>query len=150
MNEKDTGHIPSMLLCNLSRLFGVHKIGEVKEFVIKFLKYLRKNLMKDNQQFTIPTGVQQFKLFSIKQFEVRRLQINQQDDTWSCGFQSLLARQNFLKLLSEEWKFNEEWFKNNRGSVIIENTKYGKVDEIRNTLLQILKFMAHKKKIKLK
>ena len=102
MNEEDTGHIPSMLLCNSSGLFGVHKIGEVKEFVIDFLKYLRKNLMQDNQQFTIPAGVQQFNLFSIKQFEVCRLQINQQDDGWSCGFHSLLAQQNFSKVLLEE------------------------------------------------
>ena len=57
VNKEDTGYIPSMLLCNLSQLFGVHKIGEVKKFVMKFLKYLRKNLMQDNQQFTISTGV---------------------------------------------------------------------------------------------
>ena len=48
VNEEHTGHIPLILLCNSSGLFGVHKIGQVKEFVIKVLKYLRKNLMQDN------------------------------------------------------------------------------------------------------
>ena len=36
VNEEDTGNILSMLLCNSSQLFGVHKISEVKEFVINF------------------------------------------------------------------------------------------------------------------
>ena len=142
---EDMGHIPSILLCNLTSLYGVHTMRKVTDFVIKFSNYLRKNLMLDNPQFTIPSRVEQFKLFSTNQFEDRRLQINQQDDRWSCGFHSLLARQNFLQLLLEGWKFNKEWFRNNKRSVVIDNMKDGKVDKIRNILLQILTCMAHKK-----
>ena len=68
---------------------------KVTDFVINFLNYLKKNLMEDNPQFTIPSKVEQCKLFSTNQFVVHRLQINEQYDGWSCGFHSLLARQNF-------------------------------------------------------
>ena len=80
MIVEDMGNIPSILLCNSIRLKGHHTKQSVTKFVINFLNYLKKNKTIDNPQFTIPSRVQQFKLFSIKQFEVRRLQINQQDD----------------------------------------------------------------------
>ena len=139
-------HIPSILLCNSLGLRGHHTKQSVTKFVIKFLNYLRKNMKNDNPEFTIPSRVEQYKHFISNQFEVRRLQINPQDDGWSCGFHSLLARQNFLNLLLQNHKFNKDWFTNNIGFIEIDNMKDGKVDEIRNTLLQILTFIAANKK----
>ena len=90
-------HIPSILICNsMYSLLGNHKLDKVSDFVIKFLNYLRKYLLKND---IIQSNEQQSKLFGKKRFKIKRLQINQQHDEWSCGFHSLLARQNFLNLL---------------------------------------------------
>ena len=115
---------------------------KVTYFVIKFLNYLRKHLLKND---IIQSNEQQSKLFVKKRFTIKRLEINQQHDGWSCGFHSILARQNFLQLLLDGYKFNEEFYKNQKRVIVIDAMKAGKVNEIRNTLFQILTFMDNKK-----
>ena len=126
----------------MNSLSGNHKLDNVSDFVIKYFNYVRKNLINNK---TIQSNEQQSKLFFKNRFKVRRLQINAQNDGWSCGFHSLLARQNFLQLLLNGCKFNEEFFKNKKRLIVINTMKGGKVDEIRSTLLQILTFMDVKK-----
>ena len=106
------------------------------------MNYLRNNLLQNE---IIQSNEQQSKLFGKKRFKIKRLQINQQHDEWSCGFHSLLARQNFLQLLLDGYKFNEEFYKNQKRVIVIDAMKAGKVNEIRNTLFQILTFMDTKK-----
>ena len=57
----------------------------------------------------------------------------------------IIGPAEFLNLLLEKRKFNKDWFTNNNRTLEIDNMKDGKVDEIRNTLLQILTFIAEKK-----
>ena len=145
MNEEDSGHIPSMLICNSLGLFGKHITKEVSNAVIKLLNYIRKHLSEDNQESTLTTKGEQHKYFTNRNFKVCRLQIDQQDDGWSCGYWSLLARQNFLQILSEKVKFNKELFRKQNGTIILEKMTNGTVSEIRHTLFQILTFLEKKK-----
>ena len=139
----DMDHIPSIVLCNsMSSISGDHSIPMVTQFVIQFLNYLRKHLLYNNK---IQSNEQQSRFFLSKRFTVKRLEINQQHDGWSCGFHSILARQKFLQLLLDGCKFNKEFFKNQKKLIVIDAMKAGKVDEIRSTLFQILTFMNNKK-----
>ena len=127
----------------MSSLMGNHKLVTVPDFVIRFLNYLRKNLLQNE---IIQRNQQQSKWFVKKRFKIQRLQINEQHDEWSCGLHSLLVRKFFLQLLLNASKFNEEFFKNQKRLIVINAMKEGKVDEIRSTLFQILTFMDVKKK----
>ena len=144
--KEDMNHIPSILLCNSIALQGHHSKQSVTKFIITFLNYLRKSMKIENPEFRIPSENSQYVYFTTNQFVVRRLHINPQYDGWTCGFHSLLARQNFLNLLLQNHKFNKEWFTNNKGCPVIDIMKDGKVDDIRNTLLQILTFIAANQK----
>ena len=136
-------HIPSIVICNsISSITGDYAMKKVTYFVIKFLNYLRKHLLEND---IIQNNDQQLKMFVKTRFKIKRLEINQQHDGWSCGFHSILARQNFLQLLLNGYKFNDEFYKNKKRVIVIDAMKAGTVNEIRNTLFQILTFMDTKK-----
>ena len=105
---------------------------------------LEKSLLDGNKYYTITTKGEQYKYFSSNNFKVCQLQINQQDEGWLCGYQTLLARQNFVKLLSKKLKFNKELFRIHNRTVIINKMKDREVSKIRNTLFHILTFLAQK------
>ena len=126
----------------MSSITGNHAMKKVTHFVIKFLNYLRKHLLKND---IIQSNEQQLKLFGKKRFKIKRLQINEQHDGWTCGFHCLLARQIFLRLLVDGCTFNEEFFKNQKRLLVIDAMKAGKVNEIRKTLFKILTFIDNKK-----
>ena len=68
--DEDTGHILSMLLCNSCKLYGVHETKEVSNFVVKFLNYVRTNLLDGNKHYTITTKGDQYKYVSSNNFKV--------------------------------------------------------------------------------
>ena len=98
-----------------------------------------KNLVDGIQK---DTEVPQYTHFSTNKFNIWQLKIELQPEGWSCGFWSLLARHNFLYLLSEKLKFNKEFFTTQDRIIKIDKMMEGEVSVIRHTLLQICTFMA--------
>ena len=96
------------------------------------------------KQHTETPRTSQYHQFLKKQFLTRTLLINNQTDGWSCGYHSLLARRNFLRVLSDKKIMNYDFYENNT-----ENTKLllgkmldGDFTKIRKSLLHIVKFLV--------
>ena len=112
--KDDKEHVLSILVCNLLAPSGVHKKDAVSKFVITFLNYIRKQQMERcTKQHTATTPTTHYHLFSKNHFQTRTLLIHYQTDGWSCGYHSLLARRNFLRVLSDKKIMNYDFYENN-------------------------------------
>ena len=138
-------HVLSILLCNSWSPSGVHKKETVSKFVITFLNYIRRQQMQNcTKQHTATSSTTHYHQFFKKHFLTRILLIHNQTDGWSCGYHSLLARRNFLRVLSDKKIMNYDFYENNteKTKLLIEKMLDGEFTKISKSLLHIVKFLA--------
>ena len=134
-----TDHEASMLICNSYKPFGVHAINKLSQLSYNFW------IMSENTWWMVSKKTQKYRNTHISLWidstsDDYKSSCNQKDGRVAFGhyWHAII----FYIYRRKRLKFNDEFFTTQDRIIKIDKMMEGEVSEIRNTLLQIITFLA--------
>ena len=138
-------HDPAIYFCNSSNFSGRHSIKQITNFIVQFLNCTKKYFEKWKFESIAEVGPRNIH-FKKTCFQKCKLITPIQQDTWSCGYHSLLARDNFLDfLLSDVIQHHKPSLKSKTKPIPLPQMQRGNILGCRSDLLRIINFLEQYK-----
>ena len=136
---------PAINFCNSMDASGFHSIKLITEFVVQFLNCTKKHFKKWKIEQIAEVGSIP-KWFKKTCFQKCKLITPIQQDIWSCGYHSLLARDNFLDfLLSDVIQHHKLSLNSRTKPITLAQMQRINILGCRSDLLQIINFLEQYK-----